>query len=62
MNVAMLDPRYSLRDTPSQVGSRVRIAGYGEAPAPIIFSEWALPDGNMAKRRDFLFAELGEEA
>ncbi|HOV63861.1 MAG TPA: SAM-dependent DNA methyltransferase, partial [Spirochaetia bacterium] len=30
----------------------------GENPQPIIFSEWALANGSMVKRRDFAFHEL----
>ena len=39
-------------------GDALSLKTVGENPQPIIFSEWALANGSMVKRRDFAFHEL----
>ena len=39
-------------------GDALSLMTVGENPKPIVFSEWSLVNGSMAKRRDFAFHEL----
>lgn len=39
-------------------GDALTLKTVGDHPCPIIFSEWALVNGSMIKRRDFTFEEL----
>ena len=43
-------------------GDALTLKTVGEAPAPILFSEWSLVRGSMMKRRDFSFRGLVEGA
>jgi len=39
-------------------GDALSLKTVGEAPKPIVFSEWSLVNGSLLKRRDFAFHEL----
>jgi len=43
-------------------GDALSLKTVGEAPKPIVFSEWSLVNGSLLKRRDFSFHELVAKA
>jgi len=43
-------------------GDALSLKTVGEAPKPIVFSEWSLVNGSLLKRRDFAFHELVAQA